>query len=57
MIKIDKLIKILESIDEAISKSWGTSVSEECERRELFNMRGIICDMIQKKQREKGGRK
>ena len=51
----NKLIKILNAIDEAISRSWDNRYNEA--RKELFNLRELVCEMIQESQRKKGGRK
>lgn len=48
---MNKLIKILDSIDKAISERWDKKYDKE--RTELFKIRGDICKMIQENQRKK----
>ena len=45
-----KLIEILNDIDNMISKMWDKKYEKE--RRELFNLRGKVCEMIQENQRK-----
>ncbi len=47
---MDRLIKILDSIDKAISKRWDSRYDKE--RGELFKIRGEICKMIEESQRK-----
>jgi hypothetical protein len=46
----DELIKMLESIDEKISKLWDKRYDKE--RNKLFDLRGQVCEMIKKSQRK-----
>lgn len=44
------LIKILDSIDAAISKRWDKKYDKE--RAELFKLRGDVCKIIEESQRK-----